>query len=178
MADEPTPEEPTQVVVTNTREIVRQVGRWFWWVGAIVVIVLVAVVVANVLSDRSDRDAMRRQEVRERTREREERAAAAPITGDAYELTSAYCNYTDDSATYTARLTNTSDQTASYTMVVKVLDEDGTRIGDGGDSVTELPAGASANVGTTMGLTRFVDGPRAATCSVAVEHTDLAIPSG
>ena len=63
-------------------------------------------------------------------------------------------------------------------MSVKVLDEDGTRIGEGGDSVSELPAGASANLGTTMGLTRFVDGPPAATCAVAVERTDFVIPSG
>jgi hypothetical protein len=178
VVDEPTPGQPTPVVVTNTREIARQAGRWFWWLGAIAVIVLVAVVVANVISDRADRDTTRRQQAQARTREREERAAATPITGDGYELTSAYCNYTDDSAIYTARLTNTSDQTASYSMSVKVLDEEGTRVGEGVDAVTELPAGASANVGTTMGLKRFVDSPPAATCSVAVQRTDVPISSG
>jgi hypothetical protein len=176
--DEPDPIEPAQIVVTNTREIARRVGRSFWWVGAAVIIVVVAVVLANAINDRSERDSLRRQQVQARTREREERAAAQPIKGDTYELTSAYCNYNEDSATYTARLTNTSDQTGSYTMTVKVLDQDGTRIGGGGDSVSELPAGASANLGTSVGLTRFVDGPPAATCAVAVERTDFAISSG
>jgi hypothetical protein len=167
--------EPTQIVVTNTREIARRVGRSVWWLGAIAAIVAVAVVLANVINDRADRGAMRRQQVQERTREREERAAAPPIEGDAYQLTSAYCNYTDDLATYTARLTNTSDKTGSYSLSVKVLDEDGTRIGGGDDSVGELPAGASANLGTTMGLTRFVDGPPAATCAVAVQRSNIAL---
>ncbi len=178
MDDEATPVEPAQIVVTNTREIGRRVGRSFWWLGAAAVIVLVAVILANAINDRSERDSARRQLVQAHTREREERAAAPPIKGDTYELTSAYCNYAEDTATYTARLTNTSDQTASYSMSVKVLDEDGTRIGEGGDSVSELPAGASANLGTTMGLTRFVDGPPAATCAVAVERSDFVPSSG
>jgi hypothetical protein len=173
MSNQQLDERVQAVSIVNTSEVARAVVWRLWWLWAIPLLIAAVLGVAAWQANRSDDDDARRDAETERSA----RQSSEPFEGDGYRFANTYCHYSEDSATYSGTLTNTSTETRSYSMTVTITDENGVRIGETGDSVSELAAGSSANLSATTGLTRFVDGPPASKCSAAVERTDFTVPS-
>lgn len=173
MSDQQLDERVQSVSIVNTRDVAQAVVWRLWWLWAIPLLIAIALGAAAWQVNRSDDNKTRRNAETERSA----RQSSEPFEGDGYRFATTYCNYTADSATYSGTLRNTSTETRSYSMTVTITDEHGVRIGETGDSVSELAAGRSANLSATTGLTRFVDGPPASECSAAVERTDFTAPS-